>query len=225
VARLNWKIRVDESADDDAAMVDLAAKQKDALEAAAMYRRPAFIEAGQTYDAYDLKPFSTEFSFTRFLAPLLARLMGRDRVLFVDSDFLFRADVRELFGHFNRDMTVQVVKHDYRPHAGSKMRNHFAQQWYKRKLWSALMLMNVEHCRITPYQVSHMEGAWLHGFAWTDAHGIGGLPHEWHWVPNHSPTDLVPKAVHFTEGTPDVPEYRDQPYADEWLALAAEVQS
>lgn len=204
-------------------VVDVLPLKKEALEAAAIYRRPMFLDQGQTYDGYDGKPFSTEFSFTRFLTPLLGRLLEREWVLFVDSDFLFRADVSELFGMGNEDLAVHVVKHDYKPRGGYKMRTHQKQEGYNRKLWSALMLMNVSRCRITPWQVCTQSGSWLHGFGWTDSNSIGSLPEEWHWLPGHSASALNAKAVHFTEGTPDIPEYASQPYADEWLAYAEEV--
>ena len=200
--------------------VDVLPIRRAALESVGLYRRPLFRENGQDFDGLDGKPFSTEFSFSRFLAPALARLMDRDLVLFCDSDFLFRAPVEELFDLADDRYSVQVVKHAYRCDEETKMRAGVAQQAYRRKLWSALMLMQVSRCRLTPFQVNTMPGSWLHGFGWLNDADIGSLPMAWHWVQRHSPEDVAAKAVHFTLGTPDVAGYEADKYADEWLSVA-----
>ena len=51
-------------------------------------------KSGQKIDAVDGKPFSTEFSFTRFLVPALCQYEGW--AVFVDCDFLFMADIGEM---------------------------------------------------------------------------------------------------------------------------------
>jgi hypothetical protein len=186
-----------------------------------VHARAAFLKGEQAYDSLDLKPFSTEFSFSRFITPLLARWTDREKALFVDSDFLFRADVSELL-NMELEHSVYVVQHDYRPTVGTKMRGQVAQQGYNRKLWSALMLFNVPRVSLTPYSLNILPGSYLHQFEWVSG-DIGRLPESWHWVPGHSPIGLEPRAVHFTEGTPDVPGYEDQPYADEWLEYANRV--
>ena len=198
---------------------EVVALRKDNLRL--IHGRAAFVRDDQAYDALDLKPFSTEFSFSRFLSPLLARWMDRDRCIFVDSDFLFRDDVGELW-ELPLKHAVHVVQHNYHPPAGHKMRGQVAQQEYSRKLWSALMLFDVPRVTLTPYQINVMPGAYLHGFGWVSG-DVGRLPESWHWVPGHSPMGLEPRAVHYTEGTPDVPGYDDQPYAEEWLRYAAAV--
>ena len=55
------------------------------------FDRPWIIdEKGQFWDKRDGRPFSTEFSHSRFLTPKLAWNAGyRDLVMFVDCDFLF----------------------------------------------------------------------------------------------------------------------------------------
>ena len=48
-------------------------------------------ETGQYWDVEDGRPFSTEFSFSRFCTIPLARRMGISGwVMFCDSDFIFR---------------------------------------------------------------------------------------------------------------------------------------
>lgn len=182
-----------------------------------IHSRAKFLREDQQYDALDLKPFSTEFAFSRFITPLLGRWLDRDRVLFVDSDFLFLDDVSLLFSQ-ELEHPVYVVKHDYRPPAGRKMRGKALQQPYRKKLWSALMLFNVPRVHLTPHTLNIMPGAYLHGFEW--ASSVGALDEAWHWVPGHSSAEIEPRAVHYTEGTPDVPGYEDQPYAREWLDYA-----
>ena len=50
---------------------------------------------GQPYDEIDGRPFSTDFSFTRFLVPHLNMYQGI--ALFMDSDMYLRTDITELF--------------------------------------------------------------------------------------------------------------------------------
>ena len=69
--------------------------RKDLLELTGMYRRKSELIKGQPYDIIDGRPFSTEFSFSRFLVPALNLYEGK--ALFMDSDMYLRADVNELF--------------------------------------------------------------------------------------------------------------------------------
>jgi hypothetical protein len=104
-----------------------------------------------------------------------------------------------------------VVKHNYIPHA-TKMdaqRNVI----YARKNWSSLMLFNCAHPAIkalTPAVINNVHRDSLHGFMWLKDEHIGALPFEWNWL------ELQPKAVHFTDGTPDLPGYEAASYAPEW---------
>ena len=53
---------------------------------------------GQYWDKSDNRPFSTEFSHSRFLVPYLAKDLGFDGwVLYCDCDFMFRTPVEKLF--------------------------------------------------------------------------------------------------------------------------------
>jgi hypothetical protein len=58
----------------------------------------------------------------------------------------------------------------------------------------------------------------LHAFCWLPDSAIGALPIEWNWLAGISPTNIEPKNVHFTLGTPNLPGYEDGVYADEWRA-------
>ena len=82
---------------------------------------------GQKYDVLDDKPFSTEFSHTRFLCPAIARLNNvKNWVMFVDCDFLFLRDVDKLFKFVEEnhaDKAVACVKFDWQPTEDTKMDN------------------------------------------------------------------------------------------------------
>jgi len=164
---------------------------------------------------------STEFTFTRFFVPFLNEYKGW--ALFCDCDFLFQADVAELFAHteFNDDKAVMVVKHDYIPTEGMKMDGKI-QYPYPRKNWSSLILWNCAHPKnnqLTPDVLNRATGAFLHRFSWLDDNEIGELPKEWNWLVNwyHEPEDGTPKAVHYTEGGPWFPNYIRCEYGANWV--------
>ena len=52
-------------------------------------------ERGQMWDARDGSPFTTNFSYTRYVVPLLEDF-GDEQVVFMDADMLIRADIAEL---------------------------------------------------------------------------------------------------------------------------------
>jgi lipopolysaccharide biosynthesis glycosyltransferase len=188
-----------------------------------LYRRTFYERDGQRYDTIDGRPFSTEFSFTRFLVP---SLQPDGWALFVDGDFLFRADVAELFAHQNPRFAVMCVQHRYQPDTKRKMLGQ-VQEPYPRKNWSSLCLWNCGHHQaryLTPYLVNNQRGDWLHAFTWMDDENIGALPDTWNWLDGHDEAVKHPKAVHFTRGTPDMPGWEDTYYADEWRAIAQRLQ-
>lgn len=167
-------------------------------------------EEGQMYDERDGKPFSTQFSHTRFLTPILAKDMGLNGwVLFTDCDWLWQESPLELFKLADPTKTVMVVKHNYNPTVSVKMDGQ-KQSAYNRKLWSALTLWNLDAPYLpTREMVNHADGGFLHRFEWIPDERIGSLPEEWHWLPGDSPTTeeatghpVVTKGIHFTLGVP-----------------------
>ena len=200
------------------------------LRLAGLYQRPFHAQEAQRYDSFDGRPFSTDFSFARFLVPALCQYRGD--ALYCDSDMLWREDIARLWNLRRWDLSasaknlisfrndvVQVVKHDYRPKEGTKMRGGLVQQAYERKNWSSLMLFNNEQCRhLTPALVNAAPGRYLHGFQWLDDSQIGALPAGWNHLEGHDTND-DPFVVHFTSGTPDVPGYEDSRFAKEWWAV------
>lgn len=195
------------------------------LRRSGMYRRTFEVqESGQMIDKADGKPFSTAFSFSRFLVPEIARQAGvRGPCMFVDCDWLFLDDIALLLQDINPEKPISVVKHRFEPNYTSKM-DGIAQTVYSKKLWSSLMVINHEHpanYNITTDRVNVAPGSWLHGFGWLDLEDIGEISEAWNWLPRHSPTIgaelLSPKGIHFTDGSPQMPAWRNQPYADLWF--------
>ena len=176
---------------------------------------------GQMVDDVDGKPFSTGFSFTRFLVPELEEF--RDEwVLFMDADMMWRADIAELQDYMEEQKAIICVKHSYAPTDTHKM-DGVVQEVYNRKNWSSFMLMNPSRCRtLDRNTVNTAKGSYLHGMFWLEDDQIGELPVEWNFLCGHNnPTTIDPKIVHFTRGTPDM-GWGDEPFALEWKQALAQ---
>jgi lipopolysaccharide biosynthesis glycosyltransferase len=161
---------------------------------------------------------STEFTFTRFLVPYLSDYKGW--AVFIDCDFVFVDDVKNLFAEADDQYAVMVVKHDYTPKEGLKM-DGCKQLPYPRKNWSSTILWNCAHPsnkQITPEIVNSQTGQYLHRFQWLDDSEIGELKPDWNWLAGWytEPNDGSPKAIHYTEGGPWFKEYRRCPYHKVW---------
>lgn len=159
---------------------------------------------------------STEFSFSRFLVPYLAGYEGW--AIYMDNDFLARADVAELWELRDDRYAVMCVQHDYTPTAKTKF-SGAVQTRYAKKNWSSLMLMNCNGCRaLTVPFVNSASGLQLHQFSWLpDERLVGALPPSWNHLAGHYPYDREAKLVHFTEGGPYFESVPHGDYADEWL--------
>ena len=198
--------------------------KKNLIERMGIYTRKSNMIHGQQYDEIDGKPFSTEFSFSRFLVPALNMYQGY--ALYMDCDMYIRADVNELFELCeNSYYPLWCVKHKYAPEKGIKMDGK-EQQPYPRKNWSSLMMFNCGHEvneKLTPEAVNTKSGRWLHTFQWLPDKeaDIGTIPEEWNWLDNHSSEDIEAKNVHFTTGGPWFNKWgssreKDTKYAVEW---------
>lgn len=159
---------------------------------------------------------STEFSFSRFLVPYLAGYEGW--AIFMDNDFLARADIAELWDMRDDSYAVMCVKHDHTPSEEVKFKGTVQTQ-YEKKNWSSLMLMNCAKCRaLTPEYVNTATGLELHQFKWLgDDALIGGLPHHWNHLVDYYRHDDAAKLIHYTEGGPYFPDYAGCDYAGEWF--------
>ncbi len=181
---------------------------------------------GQYWDLGDGKPFSTQFSHTRFLVPHLARQAGLSWALFCDCDFLWRTSTQELLKIAIDQPNAKIkalwcVQHQHVPDDGEKL-DGIQHTRYRRKNWSSCVLWNVcnpAHDRLTPAAVNTETGSFLHGFEWVRDEAIGNFPLEWIWLAGVSKANVQPKAVHYTYGTPDMPGYEDQAFAEEWWEI------
>jgi hypothetical protein len=160
---------------------------------------------------------STEFSFSRFLAPHLCGYEGWS--LYLDCDMLVRRDIAELWALRDSRFAVQVVQHDYETRAQRKLLDQ-PQSSYPKKNWSSLMLFNNERCRaLTPEFVNTASGLELHQFAWLDsAQEIGALPDTWNHLVGEKPPRPDAALVHFTLGLPYLDDYKSCEFSDEWKA-------
>lgn len=157
---------------------------------------------------------STDFSFSRFLVPWLCGYRGR--AIFMDCDMLCMADIAELWDNYFTG-AVSVVKHDYKPIAGTKFLDQ-AQSTYEKKNWSSLMLFENEQCQaLTPKYVNSASGMELHQFKWLDGDDkIGVIPQTWNHLVSEYPKTPHVKMAHFTLGTPCFKKYQYCEYAKEW---------
>lgn len=197
------------------------------LRSCGLFRRPWTVDAdtGNFRDAIDSKPFSTEFSHTRFLVPALNKYDGW--ALFMDSDMIFQSDIKDLLKLCDDRYAVMVVKHQHHPvHNAVKMDGR-AQLQYHRKNWSSFILWNCGHSankRITPEKVNFMLGSDLHAFSWLEDDLIGSLPFRYNYIsgisakmPVVNDKQEVPFVIHYTEGGPWFPNCKEVPYAENWM--------
>jgi hypothetical protein len=191
-----------------------------------LYMRPTTRTVdGILFDKTSQAPMATEFAIARFFVPLVTRAR---RALFVDCDFLFRADVAELIAQADDRFAVQVVKHQHVPVEAEKMDGQ-PQTSYERKNWSSCVLWNMHHAgardRLSFAMVNEQRGLWLHQFSWLRDQEIGELAPAWNWLEGSSDPAIDPKAVHFTRGTPDMPGYEGVPFADEWRSYLTRTEA
>jgi hypothetical protein len=160
---------------------------------------------------------STEFSFSRFLAPYLSGYEGWS--LFLDCDMLFRRDIAELWALRDDRFAVMCCKHDYEPAEDVKFLGQ-VQTKYEKKNWSSVMLFNNARCAaLTPEFVNTATGLQLHQFKWLgDDSEIGDLPLSWNHLVGVYDHDPNAANVHFTEGGPYFHDYSGVDYSEEWFA-------
>tara|TARA_A100001015_G_scaffold106714_1_gene118444 strand:+ start:3458 stop:4252 length:795 start_codon:yes stop_codon:yes gene_type:complete len=184
----------------------------------------------QQIDLFDKRPYSTDFSFTRFLIPFLNRYEGW--ALYLDSDMYFRSDPMEIFEKYNnKSKAIYCVKHKYKPVEKIKMYGT-KQIKYPRKNWSSLVLYNCSHKsheNLTIDDVNTKTGRWLHNFKWLKENDIGNIPLTWNWLEGYSSQKISPKNVHFTRGGPWFPNLKfklrdnEKKYFKEWVNLHKEL--
>lgn len=165
---------------------------------------------------------STEFSFSRFLTPHLADYEGW--AMFVDCDFLYLGDIKELTDLIDDRFAIMCVQHDYAPKETTKM-DGAVQTVYPRKNWSSMVLYNCSHPKnriLTPEVVNTESGAFLHRFQWLEDDEIGEIPFVWNFLVGHNrvvegDSSTFPKAIHYTLGGPWFEAWKDCEFGDLWL--------
>lgn len=192
------------------------------------FSRPWLIEPerGNFQDLIDGRPFSTEFSHTRFLIPALQNYRGW--ALFMDSDMIFLSDIRHLFGLADSKYAVMCVKHTHNPRSTDTKMDGREQLRYYRKNWSSFMLFNCAHPAnraLTKERVNFMKGGDLHALSWLADEEIGSLPFRYNYISGVSQPlpqqqgakPELPYVIHYTEGGPWFKECADVPYGRLWM--------
>ena len=168
----------------------------------------------------DIDPLaSTEFTYTRFLVPALMNYKGW--AIFCDCDFLFLADIANIFEKLSTDKAIYCVQHEYTPKERHKMDGK-KQTIYPRKNWSSFVVFNCSHPsnkRLTIDLVNQESGSYLHQFKWLNDSEIGSLDERWNWLEGWTSkhNSKNPFAVHFTRGGPWFDEWQDVEFAKEWI--------
>ena len=161
---------------------------------------------------------STEFTYSRFLIPILMNYNGW--AVFCDCDFLFLEDVSLLLNSLDENKALYCVKHDYTPKEKHKMDGK-KQTIYPRKNWSSLMIFNCSHPsnkKLTKEIVNSESGSFLHQLKWLDDSEIGSIDERWNWLEGWTSkhNKSKPFAVHFTRGGPWFDDWRGVDFANEW---------
>ena len=179
------------------------------------WRKWQMLNTGQKQDVKDESFFSTEFSYTRFLTPIIHNTMKRTGpCIFMDADMMLRGDINELLDMADDSFDVQCVKHIHTPSEDTKIVG-ITQQQYDRKNWSSVMLFpDSRRINLSIEDVNTKHRDWLHGMKW--ASKIGGLPEEWNWLDGWSSENIDPKIVHHTRGTPDMPNWDHVAFSQDW---------
>ncbi len=167
---------------------------------------------------------SNSFTCSRFLVPWLMGFQGH--AIFLDgSDMLMLGDIAELDALYDPAYAVQVVKHpdytslhDYK-YVGTEM--ECLQSNYRRKNWMSCAIFRCDHSAwfgMTPQAVSMkspMQLLQLHDLR--DAE-VGELPPEWNCLIDEGQSDENAKVIHFTNGIPAFPHYRNIRRSKDWFA-------
>ncbi len=162
---------------------------------------------------------STEFTYSRFLVPVLNKFAGW--AIFCDCDFIFFEDVSKILNNIDESKAVYCVKHDYTPKEKHKMDGQ-KQTIYPRKNWSSFILFNCSHPsnkRLGVDLVNSETGSFLHQFKWLKDDEIGSLDERWNWLEGWTSrhNNKKPFAVHYTRGGPWFDEWQDVEFANDWI--------
>lgn len=178
--------------------------------------RPSAADRPVMWDVVSDAPMSTQHAIARFFIPHLTARGGW--ALFTDGDVLVRSNLCRLFDHLDDSKALYCVQHQYQPAPGSKMDGQI-QTAYARKNWSSVMALNLDHPAnraLTLDVLNNTPGRDLHRFMWLEDRQIGALDPEWNHLVGAQEHCEDAKVAHFTLGTPSMPGFETQPFADEW---------
>ena len=166
---------------------------------------------------------SNHFTYSRFMVPYLMGFRGH--AIFADgSDMLMLGDITELAKHYDKSKAVQVVKHpDYqstnaRKYIGTEM--ECDQTNYPRKNWASVMIINCNHSAwfaMTPKFLETCDKLELLQLRYFDDAEIGELPPEWNVLVDEGQDDSSAKILHWTQGLPSFPHYRNSRRSKDWF--------
>lgn len=211
--------------------VSVEALRLDRLQEQGIYRRPiSTTPDGRLIDDPSAAIMSTEFANSRFFLPWATKAF-ETFALFVDSDIVCCADVRELFDLAARDPSKAlwcVKRPDYT--APKRKKVQYYDLSYPRKNWSSVMLWNLghdSHSRLTLKRANSLPGRELHTLCWLKDEEIGELPPEWNHlvgVDKLGENGPMPKLLHYTLGGPWLPDWKGGPLDTVWLREAQEAR-
>ena len=169
---------------------------------------------------------STEFTYTRFLAPHLNNFEGY--AIFCDSDFLWQCDPAETLQYLEEGQAAACVQPEYVDCHGKEKMDGQKQEWYPRKNWSSLIIFDCAHSsckKLTKEAVATESPAWLHRLSWADDSEIGSIPLSYNYLVDYYnlPVKEI-KAFHFTDGGPWHALYQDVQYGDLWAEYLTAVE-
>ncbi|KAM1018452.1 hypothetical protein ACFX15_039334 [Malus domestica] len=170
--------------------------------------------------AYEVE--SIDFSFTTFFTPHLENYEGW--AVFVDCDFLYLVDIKELRDLTDDKYAIMCVQHEYTPKETTKI-DGAVQTVYPRKNWSSMVLYNCRHPKnkvLTPEVVNAQTDAFLHRFQWLEDEEIKSIPFTWNFLEGHNQVvendpETFPKAIHYTRGGSWFEAWKGCEFADLWL--------
>ena len=170
----------------------------------------------------DLPEGTNAFTLSRFLIPFLQNWKGE--AIFMDgADMLLKADIAEIEVWRDPYMAVQVVKHEYRTSAHRKYVGTSMEadnENYKRKNWASVMLINCSHFSWRKMNPGYLRSAAkldTLNFSWMPDEWIGEIPRYWNWLADEFGEYTGAKLLHWTQGVPGFPHYRNAPHASDWF--------
>ncbi len=183
--------------------------------------RPSAADRPVMWDVVSDAPMSTEHACARFFVPMIAKTGW---ALFVDGDVMFRGNAARLFEQLDPSKAVYCVQHKHDANPGIKMDGQ-VQTVYSRKNWTSVIAFNCDHPAnkaLTLDVLNNTPGRDLHRLFWLADCDIGELDQVWNVLVGYTDPEVAATIAHFTSGTPDMPGWEDQKYADEWRKARAD---